>query len=192
MSIHVAPPPRVHDPPPARVPKAPDWDDFYKNGLPNEIIVIEDSPAPLDSPVPPSAHPPARAEPTPPSPPPAKKQKTEHDGIAANQARPLQNGQKRSADVESNLDSADANAPRKKQKTSQDAIDPSALTLRKPIFAEYIPPCGPLHRVSHPEIRKIHDVSRVHCHLTKTANHVPRFRSRPPNRPATMATAISS
>ncbi|KAK0738611.1 kinase-like domain-containing protein [Schizothecium vesticola] len=51
------PPPRTRHarrPPPSRAPpssggkrkRAPDWDDFYKNGLPQEIIVIDDTPEP--------------------------------------------------------------------------------------------------------------------------------------------------
>lgn len=153
--------PSAADCAPRRPPRQPDWNSFYKNGLPQEVIVIEDSPDPT------SAHNPSRAA-LPPSATEkglssARKRKAQEPSEAGSAAEAATNGSNiHSSNPESNL-----GRKRRRVEDQHDGTQSSSqsvVSTKRPKYAEYKPPRGPPKRVLNADIRVVHDVC-VLCHF---------------------------
>lgn len=157
MSAAVAPQHRPSAPncAPRRPPRQPDWNSFYKNGLPQEVIVIEDSPEPV-----------------------AKNQAPSRPALPASATDgALSSARKRKADQEesgsvgngtangSNIyaSTSESNLGRKRRRVEDQhngtqSSSQSVVAVKRPKYAEYKPPRGPSRRVLNAEIRVVHDV----------------------------------
>ncbi|KAM3521407.1 hypothetical protein NHJ13051_006251 [Beauveria bassiana] len=146
--------PGASDCAPRRRPREPDWNSFYKNGLPKEVIVIEDSPDPAPS------HAPTRA--------------VLPDPAAENG---LSSARKRKAPERSDVGSvgnittngssiysshSESNLSRKRRRIgdppdSTPSSSLSAASVKRPKYDEYKPPRLPTQRVLTADIRVVHD-----------------------------------
>lgn len=158
MSAAVAPQHRPGAPncAPQRSPRQPDWNSFYKNGLPKEVIVIEDSPDPATShtnsrPVLPPSATESRVST-------ARKRKAhEPSGVGS-----VGNGTTNGSNIcpsqsESNL-SRKRRRVGDRQEDTQSSSSQSVTSVKRPKYEDYNPPRGPARRVMNANIRIVHDV----------------------------------
>ncbi|OAA73665.1 Protein kinase-like domain protein [Cordyceps fumosorosea ARSEF 2679] len=154
MSAAVAPQHRPGAPncAPQRAPRQPDWNTFYKNGLPKEVIVIEDSPEP------PASHAPVRpvlpASATESGLSSARKRKAQEQSAVGSVANGTTNG----SNVHSSHSESNLGRKRRRVSDRQDDTESSGqASVKKPKYAEYKPPRLPARRVLNAEIRVVHD-----------------------------------
>lgn len=148
-----------------REPRQPDWNTFYKNGLPKEVIVIEDSPDPTANHA--SSRPALPASATESGLSSARKRKIAERSEAGSVGNSTTNG--------SNIYSSqsEANLGRKRRRVEDDhhgsqTSSQSLATTKRPKYDEYKPPRGPYRRTMNANIRVVHDVCDKETHNTIT------------------------
>ncbi|OAA81796.1 Protein kinase-like domain protein [Akanthomyces lecanii RCEF 1005] len=139
---------------PQRAPRQPDWNSFYKNGLPKEVIVIEDSPDPTTShtagrPVLSASATESRVSTT-------RKRKAHEPSEVGSVGNGTTNGSNIcSSHSESNLGRKRRRVGDRQDDTSSSSQ--SVTSVKRPKYEDYKPPRGPARRVMNANIRIVHD-----------------------------------
>ncbi|TQV98423.1 protein kinase lkh1 [Cordyceps javanica] len=156
MSAAVAPQHRPSAPncAPQRAPRQPDWNTFYKNGLPKEVIVIEDSPDPTTSHT--ATRPGLPASATEAGLSSARKRKAQERSDAGSVGKGTANG------LSLYPSHSESNLGRKRRRVGDRPDDTpsssqSVASAKRPKYADYKPPRVPARRVLNAEIRVVHD-----------------------------------
>ncbi len=161
MSAAVAPQhrPSAADCAPQRAPRQPDWNTFYKNGLPKEVIVIEDSPDPTTRHA--SGRPVLPASATENHLSSARKRKAHERSDVGSVGNGTTNGVTNGTNIGSSVSESNLGRKRRRVGDRQDGTQSSsqsATSVKKPKYDDYKPPRGPARRVMNANIRVVHDV----------------------------------